>query len=138
MIFNLLADLMYKAADPRAAQIGDGDASLDIPHTVLPSLGSLAWRRLRSDRVAMVSLVIVSLFLLQMVLSGTGLIAAIGRGGRSQLRAAYVSGAGEPEGRTWRAGRRFVRCGGLPRPTSPPEPAKDPLADALAAIRGEV
>ena len=48
----------------------------EIPHTVSPGLWTLAWRRLRSDRVGMVSLVIVAAFIVMMILSGTGLIAA--------------------------------------------------------------
>jgi len=47
----------------------------EIPHTVSPGLWVLAWSRLRSDRVAMVSMVIVAAFLVMMILSGTGLIA---------------------------------------------------------------
>src|SRR3982074_1499365 len=47
----------------------------DIPHTVSPSLWALAWKRLRSDRVAMVSLAIIVAFLCMMLLSATGLIA---------------------------------------------------------------
>src|SRR5436190_320816 len=41
----------------------------DIPHTVSPSLWVLAWRRLRSDRVAMVSLAIGVAYLIMMLLS---------------------------------------------------------------------
>jgi len=48
----------------------------EIPHTVSPGLWTLAWRRLRSDRVGMVSLVIVALFIVMMILSGAGLIAS--------------------------------------------------------------
>ncbi|NDP42888.1 MAG: ABC transporter permease, partial [Aromatoleum sp.] len=47
----------------------------EIPHTVSPGLWALAWKRLKSDRVAMVSLAIVVAFLVMMVLSGLGLIA---------------------------------------------------------------
>jgi peptide/nickel transport system permease protein len=47
----------------------------DVPHAVSPGLWALAWRRLRSDRVAMVSLAIVVAFLVMIVLSATGLIA---------------------------------------------------------------
>lgn len=43
---------------------------------VSPSLWVLAWRRLRADRVAMISLAIVSAFLLMLVLSLSGLLAA--------------------------------------------------------------
>jgi peptide/nickel transport system permease protein len=47
----------------------------EVPHTVSPGLWTLAWRRLRRDRVGMVSLGIVCVFLVMMILSGTGLIA---------------------------------------------------------------
>src|SRR6516164_7067923 len=47
----------------------------EIPHTVSPGLWTLAWRRLKSDYVGMVSLWIVALFIVMMILSGTGLIA---------------------------------------------------------------
>src|SRR6476661_8729968 len=47
----------------------------DTPHVVSPGLWTLAWRRLRSDHVGMVSLAIVALFIVMMILSGTGLIA---------------------------------------------------------------
>src|SRR5882672_6381870 len=47
----------------------------EIPHTVSPGLWTLAWRRLKSDHVGMVSLVIVAAFIVMMILSGTGLIA---------------------------------------------------------------
>jgi peptide/nickel transport system permease protein len=50
-------------------------AHREIPHTVSPGLWTLAWRRLRSDSVAMVSLAIVAAFVLLMILSGTGLVA---------------------------------------------------------------
>ncbi len=41
-----------------------------------PGLWALAWRRLRSDRIAMVSLAVVSLFLAMLVLSASGVIVA--------------------------------------------------------------
>jgi peptide/nickel transport system permease protein len=43
---------------------------------VSPGLWALAWRRLRADRVAMLSLAVVLLFLLSVLLSATGLVAA--------------------------------------------------------------
>ena len=55
---------------PRAA-----DGTREIPHTVSPGLWTLAWRRLRADRVGMVSLVIVFAFVVMMILSGLGLVA---------------------------------------------------------------
>jgi peptide/nickel transport system permease protein len=47
----------------------------DIPHTVSPGLWVLAWRRLKTDRVAMIALAIVVAFIVLVVLSGMGLIA---------------------------------------------------------------
>src|SRR6185437_13466328 len=49
--------------------------SREVPHTVSPGLWTLAWRRLKSDKVGMVSLVIVILYLVMVVLSALGLIA---------------------------------------------------------------
>ena len=49
--------------------------ALDHP-VVSPGLWTLAWRRLRADRVAMLSLAVVCLFLLSVVLSAVGLVAA--------------------------------------------------------------
>ena len=45
-------------------------------HPVSPGLWTLAWRRLRADKVAMTSLVVVLLFLAMLVLSSAGLIVA--------------------------------------------------------------
>ena len=44
-------------------------------HEVSPGLWALAWRRLKSDAVAMVSLAIVAFFLIMMVASSIGLVA---------------------------------------------------------------
>ena len=44
--------------------------------TASPGLWTLAWRRLRADRVAMAALAVVTAFLLLLVLSGAGLVAA--------------------------------------------------------------
>jgi peptide/nickel transport system permease protein len=54
------------AASPRAGATA----------AVSPGLWTLAWRRLAADRVAMVSLAVVGLFLALLVLSATGLVAA--------------------------------------------------------------
>ncbi|WP_296946627.1 ABC transporter permease [uncultured Massilia sp.] len=43
---------------------------------VSPGLWALAWRRLRADRLAMAALAVVGLFLLSVLLSATGLVAA--------------------------------------------------------------
>ena len=63
------------ATDLATLQSGAHVAPREIPHTVSPSLWVLAWRRLRSDYVGMVSLGIVAAFLVMVILSGTGLIA---------------------------------------------------------------
>ena len=47
----------------------------EIPHTVSPGLWTLAWRRLRTDNVAMVCLAIVAAFLMLVLLSGLNIIA---------------------------------------------------------------
>ena len=47
----------------------------EIPHTVSPGLWTLAWRRLRTDNVAMVCLAIVAAFLVLVLLSGLNIIA---------------------------------------------------------------
>ena len=47
----------------------------EIPHAVSPGLWTLAWRRLKTDSVAMVSLAIVAAFILLMIVSGLGLVA---------------------------------------------------------------
>ena len=47
----------------------------EIAHTVSPGLWTLAWRRLKTDSVAMVSLVIVAAFIVLMIVSSLGLVA---------------------------------------------------------------
>lgn len=48
----------------------------NIETQVSPGLWTLAWRRLRADKVAMGAMAVVGLFLLALVLSATGLLAA--------------------------------------------------------------
>lgn len=50
--------------------------SINAQTPVSPGLWTLAWRRLRADKVAMTSMAIVIAFLLMLVASATGLIAA--------------------------------------------------------------
>ena len=47
----------------------------EVPHTISPGLWALAWKRLQSDHVGMVSLAVVLAFIVMMMLSGTGLVA---------------------------------------------------------------
>ncbi|MFZ6772564.1 ABC transporter permease [Undibacterium sp. SXout7W] len=50
--------------------------SPSVSMSVSPGLWALAWRRLRADKVAMLALSIVSLFLITLLLSSSGIIAA--------------------------------------------------------------
>jgi ABC-type antimicrobial peptide transport system permease subunit len=45
-------------------------------HAASPGLWALAWRRLRADRVAMGALAVVAAFLVMLLLSSAGLLAA--------------------------------------------------------------
>jgi peptide/nickel transport system permease protein len=107
----------------------------DIPHAVSPSLWVLAWRRLRSDRVAMVSMAIVVAFLIMMLLSATGLIAK-DWGVESGVNYAPPSFLGDD---LERAAAKGDATPAAPAVADAPTPVdiKDPLADALAEIRGE-
>ncbi|AXI01896.1 ABC transporter permease [Aquirhabdus parva] len=51
------------------------NSSTPVTHAVSRGLWALAWRRLRADRVAMVSLTIVVAYLIMLILSVTGVIA---------------------------------------------------------------
>jgi peptide/nickel transport system permease protein len=105
----------------------------DKPHAVSPGLWALAWKRLRSDRVAMVSLAIVAVFLVMMVLSGTGLIAKdwAKEVGVNYAPPTFVGPAEPVPGAT----SAPAASSASDKPTE--LPIEDPLADALAAIRSE-
>src|SRR5437016_10090333 len=107
----------------------------DVPHAVSPSLWALGWRRLRSDRVAMVSLVIVAAFLLLMVLSGTGLIAKdwAKEVGVNYAPPSFVGPDTESAGSSAAATAPSAAAAS----SGDEIPVADPLADALAAVRGE-
>ncbi len=105
-----------------------------IPHTVSPGLWALGWKRLKSDRVGMVSLAIVVVFVVMMIASGVGLVAkdwakeiGVNYAPPSFLGADIEGGAPA-----------------APVPTVPVTPATehktsvvDPLADVLAELKGE-
>ncbi len=106
----------------------------EIPHTVSPGLWALAWKRLKSDHVGMVSMAIVLAFLVMMALSGTGLIAK-DWGKETGVNYAPPSFIGAD-----------IEAGAPAAPVAPPAgpPAieykssvVDPLADVLAELRGE-
>ncbi|HEY1461503.1 MAG TPA: ABC transporter permease [Casimicrobiaceae bacterium] len=108
----------------------------DVPHAVSPSLWALAWRRLRSDRVAMVSLAIVGVFLCMMVLSATGLIA---KNWSQEVGANYAppSFLGDDLERAAPSTGPQPSAPGAKASSAPtPVDVKDPLADVLAEIRG--
>ena len=109
----------------------------DIPHTVSPSLWALAWKRLRADRVAMVSLAIVALFVVQMILSGAGLIAKdwAKEAGVNYAPPTFQGPDAESAAPAAAAGGSTTAQAAADEPTE--LPVQDPLADALAAIRGE-
>jgi peptide/nickel transport system permease protein len=107
----------------------------EVPHTVSPGLWALAWKRLRSDNVGMVSLAIVGVFILMMIASGTGLIA---RDWSKEVGVNYAP----PSfiGADIEAGTPAAPAG----PATHAAPASDfksevvdPLADVLAELKGE-
>jgi peptide/nickel transport system permease protein len=107
----------------------------EIPHTVSPGLWALAWKRLQSDHVGMISLAIVGAFILLMILSGAGLIAkdwnreiGVNYAPPSFIGADIEAGApAAPEAQP-----------AAPTPASEYKSSVvDPLADVLAEIRGE-
>ena len=105
----------------------------DVPHAVSPGLWTLAWKRLRADRVAMVSLAIVVAFLVMVLLSATGLIA---KDWAKEVGVNYAppSFLGPAEPAAGAAGAPAAESAAAEEPTE--LPVEDPLADALAAIRG--
>ena len=92
-------------------------------HPSSPGLWALAWRRLRADKVAMLSLSVVALFLLMLVLSSSGLIAA---GWEDEIALSYA-----PPSFAGAAARPLQ----APAAASVPDNAFDPLADDIRAIR---
>jgi peptide/nickel transport system permease protein len=140
-------------------------APREVPHTVSPGLWTLAWRRLKTDYVGMVSLAIVALFVLMMSLSGFGLIAGdwskeigVNYAPPSFLGADYEGGtpaapgaapAQEPPATEYKSqivdpiGDVIAELKGQKAPATPQQakPAEeeksvDPLADIMAEIRG--
>jgi len=107
----------------------------EVPHTVSPGLWALAWKRLKSDHVGMVSLAIVAAFIVLMILSGVGLVArdwnreiGVNYAPPSFIGADIEAGApAAPEAQP-----------SAPLPASEYKSSVvDPLADVLAEIRGE-
>ena len=111
----------------------------EVPHAVSPGLWTLAWRRLRADRVGMVSLAIVLLFIVMMILSGAGLIAS------DWSREVGVNYAPP----TWAAGeaeKAQAPAAGVPNASVPPgagadtelkSSVVDPIGDVIAELKGQ-
>jgi peptide/nickel transport system permease protein len=107
----------------------------EVQHTVSPGLWALAWKRLKSDNIAMVSLAIVAAFIAMMIASGTGLIAG-DWAKETGVNYAPPSFLGAD-----------VEAGAPAAPTAPVAPSVpaaeyksevvDPLADVLAELKGE-
>ncbi|CAN5818161.1 ABC transporter permease [soil metagenome] len=93
-------------------------------HTVSPGLWALAWRRLRADRVAMIALAIVLAFLITLLLSASGLIAA---DWENETAVSYA-----PPGFV---GAEMADKVKLEIEAAPPDNPLDPLAGVLRELR---
>jgi peptide/nickel transport system permease protein len=90
-----------------------------------PGLWALAWRRLRADKVAMVSLAVVAAFLVMLVLSASGLIVS---DWEQEVGVNYA-----PPAFAGAAGGLAARAPSAPE-AALPDNAFDPLADDIKAI----
>jgi peptide/nickel transport system permease protein len=108
----------------------------EIPHTVSPGLWTLAWRRLRSDRVGMVSLVIVALFIVMMILSGTGLIASDWNRevGINYAPPSFLAG-GVPAGAPATPSGLAPTTEGTPQGAEYQSQVVDPIGDVIAGLK---
>jgi len=98
-------------------------------HAASPGLWALAWKRLRADRVAMAALAIVAGFLLLVVLSSAGLVAA-------DWEDEVAVNHAPPDFVGADAGGRALAQAQLPRDV--PANPFDPLAAELAELRGQL
>ena len=94
-----------------------------------PGLWTLAWRRLRADRIAMLSLAVVGAFFLMLVLSKAGLIAADweDEAGVSYARPIFVG----PEAPA-------LAPAPAPAPVAVPPNQFDPLADDMRQLKAQM
>jgi len=104
-----------------------------LPHAVSPGLWALAWKRLKSDRVGMVSLAIVAAFLIMMVLSGIGLVAKdwAAEVGVNYAPPSFVGADAE-------AGAPAAPAEPAPTPAPPSEyksSVVDPIGDVIAELK---
>jgi peptide/nickel transport system permease protein len=112
-------------------------ARRDIPHTVSPGLWVLAWRRLKTDHVAMISLAIVVAFILLVVLSSMGLVA---RNWAKEIGVNYAPPSFLGPDLAVVAPAEVVQGPSAPLGPTPgsafDSTVVDPLADVMAEIRG--
>jgi peptide/nickel transport system permease protein len=94
---------------------------------VSPGLWALAWRRLRADRIAMGALAVVLLFLLSVLLSGAGLVAA---DWEDEVAVNYAPP-------TFIGPDPALAALARPAPPAPPN-AFDPLAADLGGLKAEL
>ena len=100
-----------------------------MAHVASPGLWALAWRRLRADRVAMGALAVVAAFLVMLLLSSAGLLAA---DWEEEVAVNYAP----PSFIGADAGTRALAAAQLPRETPPN--AFDPLGPELAELKAQV
>ncbi len=95
---------------------------------VSPSLWALAWRRLRADKIAMSALAVVTVFLVMLVLSASGLIASDwdDEVGANYAPPTFMG----PQSAADRIGVDATQ------EDLPPENPLDPLADIIRELRG--
>jgi len=126
------------ATDLATLRAGAARAPREIPHTVSPGLWTLGWRRLRSDPVGMVSLAIVLLFIVMMILSGTGLVA---RDWAREIGINYAPPTWAP-GEGGSASSAPAAATGAPAPAAGPasefkSSVVDPIGDVIAELKGQ-
>lgn len=97
-----------------------------------PGLWTLAWRRLRADLVAMMSLAVVLLFLLTLALSATGLVASdwSDEVGVNYAPPSFVGAQSASE--------RGVSHTPAAQAEMPPENPLDPLKDVIRQLRADM
>lgn len=107
------------------------DGVNQMPHS--PSLWALAWRRLKSDRVAMGSLAIVFIYALLLLLSLTGVIAS---NWNKEVAVSYAPpsflGADANKSQIVAAKEENIE-----RPENPVDPLKDVIAEIKAEMKAE-
>ena len=98
---------------------------------VSPGLWALAWRRLRADRVAMIALAIVTLYLVSLALSFSGLLAAdwADEVGVNYAPPTFVG----PQSAAERGTDNGARQAEAPPPENPLDPLKDVIRELRAA-----